>query len=164
VASKTRDILPKVLLRATDQETGRLVGIFGVGGAQPVGGGCLISASKVLTCLHVVRLALGQEPRKGDSIEVVPVGLTQTCRLAACVEVVGDEGTPGNDIALLTLRSVDIANFNVADVEFATPFRHEGKSFSVMGFPQGDPQGRHARGFLHAADALGLIQMDIDSR
>ena len=38
--------------------------------------------------------------------------------------------------------------------------RHSRESFSVLGFPEGDPQGRNAVGVLLAADAKGLVQMD----
>ncbi|HEU5153660.1 MAG TPA: hypothetical protein VFU03_02900, partial [Gemmatimonadales bacterium] len=48
----------------------------------------------------------------------------------------------------------------IPPVEFASPLRHGGKSYSVMGFPGGDRQGRNATGKLHAADAKGLVQMD----
>ena len=64
---------------------------------------------------------------------------------------------PKNDLALLKLPPNGL---DVTAVEFASPLRHGGKHYSVLGFPGGDPQGRNATGVLNAMDARGLVQMD----
>jgi hypothetical protein len=69
----------------------------------------------------------------------------------------GEDGEP-TDLALLEITSnISLA---IPPMEFATPLRHGDKSFTVLGCPGGDPQGRNVRGFLHAANAAGLVQMD----
>jgi hypothetical protein len=72
-----------------------------------------------------------------------------------------DEGGPLDDLALLRIPSQPGIHIrSIEPVEFASPLRHAGKSYSVLGFPGGDQQGRNAVGRLHAADAKGLVQMD----
>lgn len=148
-------------LRVTDQETARVVGILGEDEVF-VGAGCLIDGTHILTCYHVIEAALGKKPKKGAKVSVKLVGMdnqpleeTSVLKLGAYAR----EGSAQSDLALLQLARP----FTIPTMEFATPLRHSGKRYSVLGFPDGDPQGRNASGLLHAANAAGLVQMDGNS-
>jgi hypothetical protein len=151
-------------LRATDQETARVVAIHRSDG-KIVGAGCLIDHLHILTCRHVVSAALGGDRRAaktivGKSIYASLPGVSSQPTVWAEVAQAG-EGGPIDDLALLRIPSQPGAQIGIiAPVEFASPLRHAGKSYSVLGFPDGDQQGRNAIGRLHAADAKGLVQMD----
>jgi hypothetical protein len=147
-----------ITLRVTDQETARVVQIFGAGGAV-IGAGCLVSGQHVLTCRHVFDDAVAHLRKEARSfVKARLVGATDqpevTLRLLR-----KERGTePANDLALLEISGRE--KFNIPDIEFAAPLRHAGKRFSALGFPDGDPQGRNVSGVLHSADAKGLVQMD----
>ena len=149
-------------LRITDQETARVVAILDTRGAI-VGAGCLVSRTHVLTCAHVVLSALGiseakSKQAKGKPLKLKVVGLGAQKVVGAIVQEIGSANEAHQDLALLTLRpELKVA---MTPTVFATPLRHSGKRFSVLGFPDGYDQGRHASGVLHAADAVGLVQMD----
>jgi len=148
-----------VCLRATDQETARVVAVLakerGIMGA-----GCLVDGNYILTCHHVVESALGKAPRVGDHLWARLIGVINQPTVRCVIEKLGkrrgSEETPVNDLALLRLKKP----LEIPAAEFATPLRHNGKRYSVLGFPDGIPQGRNASGALHAADAAGLVQMD----
>lgn len=148
-----------VSLRATDQETARVVAILS-GKKDIVGAGCLVDGASIVTCHHVVGAALARAPKKGDTIRVRLIGVadlpTVACRIEKLGKRRGSEETPINDLALLQLKK----KLSIPAAEFATPLRHSGKKYSVLGFPDGAAQGRNASGGLHAADAAGLVQMD----
>lgn len=154
----------QLTLRATDQETARVVAVHRRDG-EIVGAGCLLDHQYILTCLHVVEAALdfadthmGNHMIQGKQILVSLPGVNNQPTVVAGVERVGGEGAQ-NDLALLKI--LDAHRFQkIQAVEFASPLRHGGKSYSVLGFPGGDQQGRNAVGRLHAADAKGLVQMD----
>ncbi|MEP7121582.1 MAG: serine protease [Byssovorax sp.] len=125
-----------------------------------VGSGCLIDSTHILTCRHVVEAATGGK-EVGAEVQVRLCGLADSPKFTAKVSKVETRSSSvEDDLALLVLK-VD-ANLQVESVEFASPLRHAGKAYSVLGFPDGDTlaQGRNARGLLHAADAKGLVQMD----
>jgi hypothetical protein len=150
-----------------EPETARVAEVLGRDGA-PVGAGCLVSSTHLLTCEHVVRVANGAKAddsagaKVGDSVEVVLIGVATQPRIAAKVVKLG--GTEGGgfagDLALLELTKGDAGRLAVRPVEFATPLVHNGKTFGVMGFPANDPDGIHASGVLRAPDRNGLVQMD----
>jgi Trypsin-like peptidase domain len=152
-------------LRATDQETARVVAVHRQTG-EIVGAGCLIDDSHVLTCRHVVAAALGlarprlDRPAAGRKVFVTLAGASLSRTVVTKVVRVGPLGRLGslNDLALLQLA--ERTPLAISPVEFASPLRHGGKGFSVLGFPLGDRQGRNVVGRLHAADAMGLVQMD----
>ena len=151
----------KVNLRAIDQETARVVAVLGEDAAF-IGAGCLIDGTRILTCYHVVEAALGKKPKKGAKIQVKLIGVDEQPIITAVVEDLGPYPSTQkakNDLALLKL----IITFEISAAEFATPLRHLGKHYSVLGFPDGDSQGRNAGGKLHAANADGLVQMDGNS-
>jgi hypothetical protein len=141
-------------LRVTDPESARVVAVHRQSG-QIVGAGCLVDGRFVLTCRHVVEAA--RDDVRNTEIFLTLVGVEGRPTVTAEVLVVGGEG-PENDLALLEI--VEGPPLAIAPVEFASPLRHGGKSYSVLGFPNGDQQGRNASGLLHSADAIGLVQMD----
>jgi hypothetical protein len=149
-----------VNLRATDQETARVVAILQ--GKTIVGAGCLVDGAHILTCYHVVEAALEDTPKRNARVRVQLIGVNKQPTVSAMVHKLGSYSRrkrPVTDLALLRLDR----KLNIPVAEFATPLRHGGKKYSVLGFPDGDEQGRHASGVLHAADAAGLVQMDGNS-
>lgn len=152
-----------LVLRATDQETARVVAVHRRSG-EIVGAGCLVDSTRLLTCRHVVAAALrdlsessSQMDVRGRDIPVTLAGVSEQPTVWARVLDVGEEG-PENDLALLEV--IGQPRLRISPVEFASPLRHGGKAYSVLGFPGGDQQGRNVTGKLHAADAKGLVQMD----
>ncbi len=147
-----------LVLRATDQESARVVAVHRADGVI-VGAGCLVDGKKILTCRHVVAAALAAPPAdmRGQRIPVTLAGVSEQPTSWTTV-VDHDHDGPENDLALLEIE--DEPRLKVSPVEFASPLRHGGKTYSVLGFPGGDQQGRNATGSLHAADAKGLVQMD----
>lgn len=149
-------------LRATDPETARVVGLLG-SDKSFVGAGCLIDGEHILTCYHVVQAAnRDKKPDLKTTVRVKIIGMDGQPMVQARVIKLGayTRGKAAlNDLALLKLSR----SFNIPAMEFATPLRHGGKRYSVLGFPDGDPQGRNASGLLHAANAAGLVQMDGNS-
>jgi hypothetical protein len=151
-------------LRATDQETARVAAVHRGDGAI-VGAGCLLDNLHILTCLHVVKAAFdagdedeGSKAILGRHILITLPGVSGQPTVEAAVVRIGGEETQ-NDLALLKLPDATLLRW-IPAVEFASPLRHGGKSYSVLGFPGGHQQGRNAAGRLHAADAKGLVQMD----
>jgi hypothetical protein len=142
-------------LRVTDQETARVVAIHRRDG-QIVGAGCLLDTRRILTCRHVV-LAAAPDPA-APRVYVTLVGTNPARTFDTVVRVIDDSPGPQNDLALLEIDGD--TGLRIEPVNFASPLRHTGKQYSVMGFPAGDRQGRNVSGLLHAADASGLVQMD----
>jgi len=159
-----KDQLAPLTLRATDQETARVVAVHRPDG-KIVGAGCVLDHQYILTCLHVVVAALDtgdvdarNKAIQGKQVLVTLPGVNSQPTVEAKVVQIGGEG-PQNDLALLKILAPSRFQ-KIQAVEFASPLRHSGKSYSVLGFPGGDQQGRNAVGRLHAADAKGLVQMD----
>jgi hypothetical protein len=142
-------------LRVTDQETARVVAIHRESG-EIVGAGCLVDSHTILTCRHVVHAVVPPD-KQNNPIAVSLTGVIGQPTVWANLDRIGGTGHE-NDIALLKISSGP--PLNIPPAEFASPLRHYGKTYSVLGFPGGDPQGRNAAGRLHAADAKGLVQMD----
>ena len=163
-SKKKNSARPKpVALRAVDQETTRVVAFLGDQG-EFVGAGCLVDGENILTCYHVVQAALGDKPKnklkRGARVRVRLVGIPGDKPIHAKVKrsakLTGKLRLPIEDLVLLELEN----KMDIPAAEFASPLRHCGKRYSVLGFPDGDRQGRHASGVLHAMDAAGLVQMD----
>lgn len=145
--------------RVTDPETARVVAVHRPSG-DIVGSGCLLDGSHILTCRHVISAALNKPVGlKGQEVLVTLAGIkTQPTVRTRVIRV---DGGPYVDLGFLQI--VDGTELDVAPVEFASPLRHGRKSFSVLGFPHNDQQGRSVSGVLHAVDAKGLVQMDCAS-
>lgn len=154
-------------LRSVDPESARLVALLR--GGEVVGAGCLIDSNRVLTCAHVVRVALGmeidsREPIAPESpLEVRLSTADGPWNVAARFERASDSEGLAGDLALIRLEPPTRPRLHVAAAEFATPFRHGGKAYSVFGFPEGNPDGYYASGVLQGMNTAGLIQLDNDS-
>jgi hypothetical protein len=152
--------LPPLKLRITDQETARVVAFHDARGTI-VGAGCLVNSDYVMTCKHVVRFALGHKKtfKAGAIVPMTLIGVvgSPTC-YGELVRYPKEEG-PENDLCLLKIHNL-VGVLKITSVEFIAPLRHGRKSFSVLGFPDSDPQGRNSIGILQAADAKGLVQME----
>lgn len=153
-------------LRFTDHETARVVAVLNPASGEVAGAGCLVSAKEVLTCRHVVEAAGVDLNEFGQGAVVVRligarvVGRDEHPTYHARVTRVAIGADDANDLALLALDIPKNVNTNIPDAEFAIPLRHGGKSFSALGFPDGDDQGQQAGGFLRSVDATDLVQMD----
>jgi Trypsin-like peptidase domain len=144
-------------LRLTDQETARVVALHRPDG-EIVGSGCLVNNSVILTCRHVVDATLfPKESDEGSSVLATLAGVTNQPTVETHVRRL-TRGAVLDDLALLEIDNEP--KLHIPEAIFASPLRHGGKSYSVLGFPGGDQQGRNASGVLHAADASGLVQMD----
>jgi Trypsin-like peptidase domain len=152
----------RVGLQAIEPETARSVLLLNHD--VPVGAGCLVSATDILTCRHVVEEATGHiKLASGLEVSVILVGVVGQPAMKAefvnCAPYVRPTDL-APDIALLRIPAQESARLAVRPVEFASPIVHSDKDFAVMGFPARQPFGAHARGNLRAADRNGLIQMD----
>jgi V8-like Glu-specific endopeptidase len=151
-------------LRVTDQETARVVAVHRFDG-RILGAACLLNHRHILTCRHVVAKALEKENAEeevtpvGKELEVTLTGVIGQPKIKTKVVKVENSDGSENDLALLEILN-PLSFFGIQPVSFASPLRHGGKAYSVMGFPGNDQQGRNATGFLHAANAKGLVQMD----
>jgi hypothetical protein len=143
-------------LRLTDQETARVVAVHRYNG-DIVGAGCLVNNSVILTCRHVVEAALAPARPEGGRVLVTLAGVTNQPTVEARVKDMR-HGAVSDDLALLEIQ--DEPELSVPEAIFASPLRHGGKTYSVLGFPGGEQQGRNASGVLQAADTSGLVQMD----
>ena len=141
-------------LRITDQETARTVAVHHES-KRILGAGCLVDNKHVLTCRHVVEATGSSEI--GSIVHVSLIGVPGQPTYPARLARLETKRGPQNDLALLELPDNDL---EIPAAEFASPLRHGGKHYSVLGFPGGDPQGRNAAGLLHATNATGLVQMD----
>ena len=147
-------------LRVTDQETARVVAVHRPDG-EIIGSGCLVNDINVLTCRHVVAAALAPKKRlENNEVLVTLAGVAGQPTVRTKVKP-SEAGHQSEDLALLEIT--DGPQLAVSPVEFASPLRHGGKRFSVLGFPHNDQQGRNVSGTLHAVDTRDLVQMDCGS-
>jgi hypothetical protein len=148
-------------LRVGDPESSRLVAVLNPKG-DVVGAGCLISGDLVLTCLHVVEAAC--DPKKVKSGCQLRLRL---CGIEPQQIVKGrfEEKARGHGVAsdLAKIRLELPRALQISETEFAAPFRHGGKTFSVVGFPKGAPDGYYASGVMRGANIAGLVQLDSES-
>jgi hypothetical protein len=148
--------------RVTDPETARVVAVHRLSG-EIAGAGCLLDSSRILTCRHVVEQVVGRkENLENQELFVTLAGVRDRPTVRTIVRK--EDATAFVDLALLEIVEIkDGKRLDIAPVEFASPLRHGRKSFSVLGFPHNDQQGRNVSGLLHAVDAKGLVQMDCGS-
>lgn len=140
-----------------EPETARSVVVLGPDG-EPVGAGVLISDKHVLTCRHVL-----DQRKEGSTVALILAGVDGQPQVEAAITRVGPAPTGSHmdyttDLALLSLEG-DLG-LRIAEVEFAAPLTHSGKSFAAIGYPASHPFGLHATGSLRGADRTGLVQMD----
>lgn len=129
-----------------------------------VGTGVLVGGRDVVTCAHVVNLALGREPGSVDEPESAPVGLSVPATGAVVVGRVHRwtppperDGLPGEDLAWLVLdREIDARPARLAG---ALP--GSGDVAAVFGFPSGRPHGAWASAVVRGAVGDGNLQLDL---
>ncbi|MCC8248678.1 trypsin-like peptidase domain-containing protein [Saccharothrix luteola] len=145
--------LPSSVVRFTDA-AGRTVGAGVVLGRH------------VVTCAHVVNLALGLDPRSAarpaETVEVdFPAlnGETATARVRTWTPPPPREGSPGDDIATLDL---DLPG-GVTPARLATTPLLAGSTVDVFGYPANRPDGAWTRAVVRGRVGGRLVQLDSES-
>ena len=149
-----------LLLRVGDPESARVVALLDPKN-EVVGAGCLVSSDTVLTCLHVVKAATGRaEVSKGSSLRMRICGLERPIEVEGYVEKKSETKGLAGDLAMIRMALPRGQKLRVSETEFAAPFRHGGKTFSVVGFPEGNADGYYASGMMRGANVAGVVQLD----
>jgi len=130
------------------------------------GAGFLVSENQVLTCAHVVALALGIDSRtaempteevKLDFPQVAP-GKFLTAKVIFWLPF--NPQVALEDIAVLELTKVD----DISPVRLMTSEEYWGHNFRAFGFPMDKEYGVWANGVLRSGTANGWVQLeDIDN-
>jgi WD40 repeat protein len=130
-----------------------------------VGAGVVLSGH-VVTCAHVVNLALGLDERSPEqpsgTVEVdFPAldGVTVTAHVHSWAPPPPEEGRPGDDVAVLELSPP--AGVTPARL-ISTPLRN-GSPVDVLGYPAGRPDGAWVRAVVRGQVGGRLLQLDSDS-
>ncbi|MEM1167994.1 MAG: trypsin-like peptidase domain-containing protein, partial [Cyanobacteria bacterium P01_H01_bin.35] len=134
---------------------------------QVKGAGFLVSENQVLTCAHVVALALGIDGRtaempttevKLDFPQVAP-GEFLTAKVIFWLPV--NPQVALEDIAVLELTTIPN---NISPVRLMTSEQYWGHNFRAFGFPMDKEYGVWANGVLRSGTANGWVQLeDIDN-
>ena len=157
---------------------GFVVAVRRNGSALPAGVGFVVAKRHVVTCAHVVNVALGRAPRDQDMpgpdtrIEIVFPMLgdaegapVRACRLERWLPP-PRSGPYGGDIACLVLVGEDIPA-EAGSARLVDPVTMRDVSVDLFGFP-GDPSrtlnGAWAEHRLRGAVGGGVIQLDADSQ
>ncbi|MFT7836599.1 pentapeptide repeat-containing protein [Saccharothrix sp. BKS2] len=134
-------------------------------GGDPVGGGVVVGG-RVLTCAHVVNLALGLDARSaeppGGGVRVDFPALDHppvTARVASWTPPPPREGVPGGDVAALALDLP--AGVTPARLIRTPP--HPGSPVDVFGHPADRPDGAWVRAVVRGPVGGRLVQLDSDS-
>ncbi|MBB5806004.1 WD40 repeat protein [Saccharothrix ecbatanensis] len=130
-----------------------------------VGAGVVLGGH-VVTCAHVVNLALGLDERSPEqpsgTIEVdFPAldGVTATAHVHSWAPPPPEEGQAGDDVAVLELHLPD----DVTPARLiSTPLRN-GSPVDVLGYPAGRPDGAWVRAVVRGQVGGRLLQLDSDS-
>ena len=123
-----------------------------------VGGGVLLWGSfLVLTCAHVVNVALGLRPRAADAPFDRPVQvdfpLQGTKRIPARIVAWSPPGELGTgDVAILRL---DARPDDVAPMKLVTRVPEQDENLAAFGYPQGQPTGIWIGDLAHAGPLVG---------
>ncbi|MFI9816996.1 trypsin-like peptidase domain-containing protein [Saccharothrix variisporea] len=126
-----------------------------------VGLGVLVGTRQVVTCAHVVNLALGREKLAGDRpdhVEVHVGGQTLVAAVEQWVPPPVREGAPGDDVAGLVL-DVDVP---VPPARLVTTLPGVGQEVRVFGYPGKPvrPNGSWVTGVVRGEVDGGLVQLD----
>jgi WD40 repeat protein len=130
-----------------------------------VGAGVVLGGH-VVTCAHVVNLALGLDERSPEqpsgTIEVdFPAldGVSVTAHVHSWAPPPPEEGHAGDDVAVLELHLPD----GVTPARLiSTPLRN-GSPVDVLGYPAGRPDGAWVRAVVRGQVGGRLLQLDSDS-
>ncbi|MBB5955061.1 WD40 repeat protein [Saccharothrix tamanrassetensis] len=136
------------------------------GSGHIVGTGVVVSRTHVLTCAHVVNLALGREPRATPRpADPVPVefpalpGLATPATVHSWTPPPPREGVAGDDICVLSL---DVPAIVTPAKLINTPPR-AGHPVDVFGFPANRPDGAWVRAVVRGQVSGRLLQLDSES-
>ncbi|MEJ2854550.1 MULTISPECIES: trypsin-like peptidase domain-containing protein [unclassified Saccharothrix] len=126
-----------------------------------VGLGVLVGARQIVTCAHVVNLALGREKLSGDRpdrVEVQVGGHRMVAVVAQWVPPPVREGAPGDDVAGLVV-DVDVP---VAPARLVTTLPGVGQEVRVFGYPGKPvrPNGSWVTAVVRGEVDGGLVQLD----
>lgn len=132
------------------------------GAGRPVGGGVVVDG-RVLTCAHVVNLALGLDERSAEPPDrEVPVDFPAldhppvTARIASWTPPPPREGVPGGDLA--ALEPALPAGVTPARLIRTTP--NPGSPVDVFGYPADRPDGAWVRAVVRGPVGGRLVQLD----
>ncbi|WP_433265465.1 trypsin-like peptidase domain-containing protein [Actinosynnema sp. CS-041913] len=136
------------------------------GSGHAVGAGVVVSRTHVLTCAHVVNLALGRDLRTATR----PTGPVPV-RFAALPDVTAEatvrswmpppprEGVAGDDVCVLSLH---VPATVIPAKLISTPPR-SGHPVDVFGFPANRPDGAWVRAVVRGQVSGRLLQLDSES-
>ena len=140
----------------------------------PVGIGVLVSEQHIITCAHVVNMALGlevleQERPTKDVIIDFPFLTSTRTRIARKVRAYVEcwippprEGAAGDDIAGLRLIDGPAPEGAIA-ARFAVESPRQGHKVRVFGSPRGRPHGQWVDATIRGVVGDGLLQLDSES-
>ncbi|MEU5691141.1 trypsin-like peptidase domain-containing protein [Actinosynnema sp. NPDC020468] len=129
------------------------------------GTGVLVGSAQVLTCAHVVNLALGLDHRSVDRPTTpirVEFPLSGDARLASVTQWTPPpprEGAPGDDIAGLVLADPVTAE----PARLVTTPPSIGQEVHAFGYPEGHEDGAWVRAVVRGEVGNRLLQLDSDS-
>lgn len=132
---------------------------------EPVGAGVVLDRH-VVTCAHVVNLALGLDERSADR-PAGPVtvdfpalgGAPVTAEVGSWSPPPPREGAPGDDVAVLAPALP--AGVTPARLTDAPP--RAGRQVDVFGYPGNRPDGAWVRAVMRGQVGNGLLQLDSES-
>lgn len=147
-----------------------IVRILGTDGI-PVGVGVLVGDRRVLTCAHVVNVALGRPARDQSlpsallslDLPLSPGGVTGRPLSAKVTRWLPPpmEGVAGDDIAGLDLMDEPPASATIARLAQTLPAADT--RLEIFGFPAGRPDGVRAPAIMRGLVGGGRLQIDGDS-
>jgi len=125
-----------------------------------VGAGFRVDNEHVLTSSRVVALALASELREGSFVRVCLPDLANSPRPDARVRTVGFGSAPEDDVAVLVIQEPS-AFPAVARAEFATALKFKDKTFSIINFSGGIPEGVVADGVVIQDSSNGPVGVSL---
>ncbi|MGD0243387.1 MAG: serine protease, partial [Streptosporangiaceae bacterium] len=152
----------------TDPSPGAFIArILGPGG-RPAGAGALVTERHVVTCAHVVNVALGLDPRQqrqpdGPVTLDFPLADGAPTLMATVARWLPPPraGAAGEDIAGLVLDEALPAG--TATARLAVDMPRPGRVVRVFGYPAGRPDGGWVEAAVRGAVGGGRIQLDSES-
>ncbi len=148
-----------------------IVRILGSDG-KPAGVGAMVAERKIVTCAHVVNVALGldrhEQASPSEPVTVdFPLAGNETATRTWLASVQrwlppSREGVAGDDIAGLTLLGDDLPP-GVDAVGLAVDMPRMGRRVQVFGYPQHRPDGGWVEATIRGRVGNGRIQLDSDS-
>jgi hypothetical protein len=141
-----------------------IVRVLGPDG-RPAGAGVLVGGRRIVTCAHVVNVALGMDPRSQDrpdgavtiDFPLLALGRQRVARIVAWVPP-PREGAAGDDVAGLELTAAPPAGAAPARLSMETP--RVGRMLRVFGFPSSRPNGMWGATTVQGRVGNGRLQLE----